>query len=282
MVGGMHAIRSAAAAGAGSRVLAEIDEANLDEILASLRKSFATATTTNENDGSTGNVPPAARTGLKSFPLGKLNDLANRHFRATQSAPLAVTGRHRELLYVLIATLIASPYEKALAIVDFEGRFDPMRLLATAPIECESSTSPTNSDRRPRPGVQRADLHHVHILRPARESFRNMADCLTSIEDYMLYGSHRSRCREWWGTVVIGGGLNPAGDVPAALSSQIAVTAGWKGWLRVDRPEVASFWGRSAEEAVAERDKRQAAVEGAGWMATSPWGSFVICKRDGS
>ncbi|GAB1319742.1 DNA recombination and repair protein Rad51-like C-terminal domain-containing protein [Madurella fahalii] len=281
MVGGMHAIGSAATASVGSRVLAEIDEANLDEILASLRKSFAAATTTNENDSSTGNAPPAS-TGPKNFPLGILNDLVNRHFRATQSAPLAVTGRHRELLYVLIATLIAPPYEKALAIVDFEGRFDPVRLLATAPIECESSMSPTTTDRRSRLGIQRADLHHVHIVRPARGSFRHMAECLTSIENYMLYGSHRSRSREWWGTLVIGGGANPAGDVPAVLSSQIAVTAGRKGWLRVDRPEVASFWSMGAEDAVTERDRRQAAVEGAGWMATSPWGSFAICKREGN
>lgn len=94
----------------------------------------------------------------------------------------------------------------------------------------------------------------------------------------MLYGSHQSRSREWWGTIVIGGGLNPAGSV--AASAQVAVTADWKGWLRVDRAEVSSFWDMSAEEALAERDKRQAAVEAAGWVATSPWGGFTICKGE--
>lgn len=177
-----------------------------------------------------------------------------------------------------MASLIASPHEKTVAIVDFEGRFDPMRLLVTAPIMKEAHTNPTSPSTR----IERADLDHVHILRPSRGSVRHVADCLAAVEEYMLYGTHRSRSREWWGTVVIGGGLNPAGSVPAAMASQIAVTAGWRGWLRVDRPEVATFWGMSAEEALAERDKRQAAVEGAGWIASSPWGSFAICETEGS
>jgi hypothetical protein len=64
------------------------------------------------------------------------------------------------------------------------------------------------------------------------------------------------------------------------MSSTIAVTAGWRGWLRVDRAEVPGFWGISVEEALAERDKRQAMVEDAGWTASSPWGGFAICKTE--
>lgn len=182
------------------------------------------------------------------------------------------------MLYVLIATLIAAPHDKAVAIVDFEGRFDPVRLLAARPFEEAAATSTTSppAESKPRAAVQRADLDHVHILRPARGSITHIADCVASIEKYMLYGSHRSRGREWWGTVVIGGGLNPAGSASAAASAQVAVTADWKGWLRVDRAEVPTLWDMSVQEALADREKRQAAVEGAGWVASSPWGSLAI------
>jgi hypothetical protein len=242
------------------------------QVLASLRTSFAT--TTDENDSNTSNAR------LPNFPIAPLKDLVTRHFRATQSAPLALTGRHRELLYVLVATLISRPHDKTVAIVDFEGRFDPLRLLSTRPAEEDTSTTPTTAPSIPRSPVQRTDLDHVHILRPARESATHIADCVAAMEEYMLYGSHRSRGREWWGAIVIGGGLNPAGSASAAASAQVAVTAGWKGWLRVGRAEVPTFWDMSAEEALADREKRQAAVEEAGWVASSPWGGFVICRRE--
>ncbi|KAK4240063.1 hypothetical protein C8A03DRAFT_31810 [Achaetomium macrosporum] len=274
----MQTVRNAAAASVGSRVLGEIEEATLDEVLASVRTSFAGATNNANDDSNTGHGPPASSQ-LKKFPIEPLNDLVNRHFRATQSAPLAVTGRHRELLYVLVATLISAPHNKAVAIVDFTGRFEPLRLLATNPLN-GATTTPESPDAAPRPTVQRADLDHVHIIRARRCSPSNVAKCVASIEEYMLYGNHFSHDRDWWGTVVIGGGLNPAGSVSAAASAQVAVTADWKGWLRVDRAEVPTFWDMSAEEALADREKRQAAVEDAGWVATSPWGSFSICRRE--
>jgi hypothetical protein len=242
------------------------------QVLASLRTSFA-ATINDTSDTNTGNAR------LPIFPIGPLNDLVNRHFRATQSAPLALTGRHRELLYVLVATLIRPPHDKAVAIVDFEGRFDPLRLLATRPAQEEDTF--TTAPLKTRPTVQRADLDHVHILRPARGSDTHIAACVASMEEYMFYGSHRSRGREWWGTIVIGGGLNPRGSASAAASPQVAVTAAWKGWLRVHRAEVPTFGDMSAEEALADREKRQAAVEEAGWVASSPWGGFLICRREG-
>lgn len=239
-------------------------------MLASLRTNFANATTnTNADDGNTDHAP-ATLTRPKVFPIAPLNDLVNRHFRATQSAPLAITGRHRELLYALVATLITPPHDKAVAIVDFEGRFDPLRLLATSPITADAS---------PGPPLQRADLDHVHILRPARGSAAHMAECVVSAEGYMLYGAHSSRGREWWGTVVIGGGLHPAGRAGVA-STQVAVTADWKGWLRVDRAEVpAFFWEVGVQKALADRERRRAAVEDAGWVASSPWGGFTFGRR---
>ncbi|KAK4040155.1 hypothetical protein C8A01DRAFT_46473 [Parachaetomium inaequale] len=274
----MQTIRSVAAASVGARVLGEIEETTLDEVLASLRAGFQT-TSDNANESNSGTLP-APSTRRPTFPIGPLNDLVHRHFRATQSAPLALTGRYRELLYVLVAALIAAPHQKAVAVVDFEGRFDPLRLLAT-PVEETAATAPTAAGLKSRATVQRADLDHVHILRPARGSSTHIADCVASIEAYMLYASHRSRGREWWGTVVIGGGLNPAGSAPAAASAQVAVTADWKGWLRVDRAEVPAFWDTSAEEALADREERQAAVEDAGWIASSPWGGFSIGRRYG-
>ncbi|KAK3305155.1 uncharacterized protein B0T15DRAFT_189956 [Chaetomium strumarium] len=275
----MQTVRSATAASLGSRVLGEIEETTLDEVLASARTSFA-ASTNNDNDDSNAGPAPTTSIQLKVFPIDVLNELVNRHFRATQSAPLAVTGRHRELLYVLVATLISAPHNKAVAIVDFTGRFEPLRLLATNPLG-NANTSHETGDAAPRrPTVQRADLEHVHIIRARRCGASDAARCVASIKEYMLYGNHRSHDREWWGTVVIGGGLNPAGGVSAAAAAQVAVTADWKGWLRVDRAEVPTFWDMSAEEALADREKRQAAVEDAGWVATSPWGNFTIGRRE--
>ncbi|KAH6842254.1 hypothetical protein B0I37DRAFT_356358 [Chaetomium sp. MPI-CAGE-AT-0009] len=271
-------MRSATAASVGARVLGEIEETTLDEVLASLRSSLLQATDDNTNDSNAGNIPTSiARPPI--FPIDPLNDLVSRHFRATKSAPLALAGRPHELLYVLVATLIAPPHEKAVAIVDFEGRFDPLRLLAT-PIEGAPATDSVTLEPKPRATLQRPDLDHVHVLRAARGNLTHIAGCVGSIEEHMLYGSHRSRGREWWGTIVIGGGLNPSGSASAAASAQVAVTADWKGWLRVDRAEVPAFWDMSAEEALVDREKRQAAVEEAGWLATSPWGGFSICRRD--
>ncbi|KAL2149045.1 hypothetical protein VTH82DRAFT_1731 [Thermothelomyces myriococcoides] len=275
-------MRNATAASEGSRVLREIEETTLDELLASLHAALQTQTTNeNASDRNTQNLP-LATTRPPTFPIRSLNDIVNRHFRATQSATLALTGRHRELLYVLVATLISAPHEKAVAIVDFEGRFDPLRLLATPVVQDTATAGPASARSKsvPTAAVRRADLDHVHVLRPARGSFSRIADCIKSIEKYMLYGSHRSGSREWWGTVVIGSGLNPAGVASTAASAQVAVTADRRGWLRIDRAEVPTFRDTSAEEALNDREKRQAAVEDAGWLATSPWGGFSIGGRE--
>ncbi|KAK3317011.1 hypothetical protein B0H66DRAFT_520197 [Apodospora peruviana] len=279
----MHA--AAAASSVGARMLSEVEETSLDEILTSLRTNLTNGNN-NHNDSpdrvaaSTSAPPP------RTFPISRLNELVRRHFRATQSAPLAITGRHHELLYVLVATLIAPPFEKAVSIVDFDGRFDALRLLATAPYgdEIGVATAAHSEEEQGRIQavemsssnriVRRSDLDHVYILCPARGDLTHIADCIASMEEYMVYGSHRSRAREWWGTMVIGGGLNPAGG---ASAGHVAVTAGWRGWLRVDRAEVPAFSsGMSVEEALADREKRQAAVDDAGWVASCPWGWFTF------
>lgn len=240
------------------------------KVLTSFRAHFATATSNTIDDPAIDNAPtPGTRP--RDFGIGRLNDLITQYSRGPSSAPLAVTGRYRELLYVLVATLITPPHDKTVSIVDFEGRFDPLRLLSTVPY----SEGTTNTARHVRP----ANLDHVHILRPPRGSTATTADCVASMEKHMLYGTHRSRAREWWGTVVIGGagggGSNSVGGTMSA--PHVAVTAGRKGWLRVDRAVVPTFrCDVSAEEALADREKRQAAVEEAGWSMTSPRGGFVM------
>ena len=334
------------------------------QVLASLRSGLAAAAAAaaadtnadhnNNNDdddnNNTGNAPPAdtRRQQRPIFPIGRLDELVSRHARATQANPaaaasaaaavLAVTGRHRELVYALVATLIAAPHEKAVAVVDLEGRFDPLRLLATAPVSAASAPTTSRSTTGTGGGgggggcstpaaVRPADLDHVHLLRPpppppppaaaaaacgvgssssgsSDYSSTHVAEYVGRMEEYMLYGAHRSRDREWWGTVVViggggggGGGLvNAAGgggsssnsafsasslsSSSSSSSGQVAVTAGWRGWLRVDRAEVPRFWGMSAEEALAAREERQAAVEAAGWVASSPWGDLSIGGRE--
>lgn len=233
----------------------------------------------------------------RHFPIPFLNELVQRHFRATGSATLSITGRYHELVYLLVATLIAPPNYKTVAIIDFEGRFDVLRLLVTR-LFCSSTSEST--DVRP---LEPSDLDHVHILRPPRRSNTPGAlnTYLSVLEEYMLYAPHKSRKREWWGTIVIGSntttsssststtaGNNPAG--PTHAQAQVAVMAGWQGWLRVDRAEVSTvtgagawtFWNKSAEEARSERHERQVAVEEGGWVASSAWGTFVFGSGAGS
>ncbi|KAM7205400.1 hypothetical protein V8F20_003169 [Naviculisporaceae sp. PSN 640] len=292
----MQSLQTGVASSLGSRMLAEIEDTSLDQILTSLRNNLATARTkhgdsNNNNNYDNGNKNATAidsaplSTALKIFPINQLNHLVKRHFRATQSAPLTITGRYNELLYLLVATLIAAPHEKAVAIIDFEGRFDPLRVLATVPFKDELQTKLSPVSGRHNTSitqhfVRKADLDHVHIMRPPSGDAAHTAQWVASVEEYMLYGDHPSRTREWWGTIVIGGGNNPAGNPSAAASAQLAVTAGWKGWLRVDRaqPDTASGFplGTSLEEALNARENRQRLVENTGWAATCPWGRFTF------
>ncbi|KAI8952606.1 hypothetical protein F4801DRAFT_540666 [Xylaria longipes] len=163
---------------------------------------------------------------------------------------MSVSGRYLPFLYHLISTLISSPHSYTIVIIDTEGKFDATRLISNKP-----------DDKANYPAAP-ADLAHVHIYRPGRGAERVKA-VLGTVDEFMLYGDHDSRGREWWGTVVIGG----AGG---------HVNAGWKGWLRVDRGGVPGFQvGISVEEALRDRDRRQAAVDKAGWTAASRWGAYV-------
>jgi hypothetical protein len=173
----------------------------------------------------------------------------------------------------LVSTLIADPHRYAIVIIDSEYRFDVTRLVSPSSHVDESE----NVNDKSLPATL-ADLGHVYVYRPARSSLRPRSGALSdeppqdqtqisiaAAEHHMLYGAHASRGRAWWGTVVIGGS---GGDV----------NAGWKGWMDVQRREIAPFGvGVSAEEALAERDRRNEFVQQRGWEGRSrvgvyPWG----------
>ncbi|EGO55930.1 hypothetical protein NEUTE1DRAFT_148323 [Neurospora tetrasperma FGSC 2508] len=307
--------RAAVASVVGARMLNEIEEGSLEELLTSLRTNFTTLANSDFNDHAATHedtdtdhnssqklvIAPTTTSNKpepRHFPIPFLNELIQRHFRATSTATLSISGRHHELLYLLVATLIAPPHRKTVAILDFDGRFDPLRLLATTTPFCSTSTgTSTPSTHRLDP----SDLDHVHILRPPPPRRATNAPVpplhtyLVGMEEYMLYAPHKSREREWWGTIVIGGSTGntttasttSSNNHPAA--AQVAVTAGRQGWLRVDRAEVTTtgagaswtFWNKSAEEARAEREERDRAVEEGGWVASSAWGTFVFGSGSG-
>ncbi|KAI0407747.1 hypothetical protein F4802DRAFT_525740 [Xylaria palmicola] len=223
----------------GARLLGEAEEESLEELLDSLRASFA------------GNP---SRHRSADVPMAELSALISRYQRATQSAPpplVSVSGRYLPFLYHLVSTLVAPPHGYAVVVVDAEGAFDATRLVGT------SASAPAAP----------ADLAHVHVYRPAApRGPEQVRAALDAAAHFMLYGSHASRGRAWWGAVVVGGGGG-------------LVNTGWRGWLRVDREEVSGFAaGVSVEEALAQRDGRQAAVDAAGWAASPGWGSSYVWK----
>lgn len=241
-------------------------------------------------------MPTPSVAKVKTYPVQDLDHLATRHYRATQSAPLSLSGRQLPLIYKLVATLIAAPHSKAVVIVDIDARFDITSVLQCAPYSTSAQTAHPQSTRVPAqqrnvdqkfPGlhtdratlphgrrVTLEDLKHVHVYRTARGSPSHIRDVLTSAEHYMIYSRHASALREWWGSIVIGGGS------PTTLGSAHAdVTTGWKGWLRVDREEVRGFpAGMSLEEALSERDQRQRAANAVGYRASCVWGAFTFDK----
>jgi hypothetical protein len=136
------------------------------------------------------------------------------------------------LLYHLINHMITT-LNGTIALIDLDGRFSPSHL------DC--------------------DLQHIHVFRPTRS---NAKATLDGAEEYMLWGDHGSKGREWVGTLVNGG---VGGDI----------MVDWKGWLRVEREEVGAFSvGVGIEEVVGERGTRQEIVESKGWKGVSELGSY--------
>ncbi|KAK0386706.1 hypothetical protein NLU13_6540 [Sarocladium strictum] len=222
----------------GNRVLGEVEEVSLEELLAELRHSVQQAT----------GVSP---TRYKQTHIPALDTIQARHLQSTKSPTLSISGRHLPLLYHLFSHLLSPPHNYTILLIDLDGRFDATRL----------SCQPTC-------------LRHLYVQRPARSavsaSHEKLRGVIADAEEFMLHGegSSQSRGREWWGTVVIGAAEGLSSDV---------VAAGWKGWLKVERETVAGFaMGMGVREARARREERQKVVDGVGWSVESAWGGFVF------
>ncbi|KAI1408362.1 hypothetical protein F5Y13DRAFT_194443 [Hypoxylon sp. FL1857] len=240
----------------GAKMLGEVEEGSLEELLDSLQANLT---------GGPSGIRP-------EIPIPALANIATRYHKATQSAPppvLSVSGRYLPLLYHLISTLIAGPHNYTVVVIDAESRFDVTRLVSSPSLGSSEKSSSSSSSSYP---AQLPDLRHVHVYRPARGQDQIRA-AVAAAGEWMLYGAHGSRGREWWGTVVIGGG---SGTGSSGISVKGDVNAGWKGWLKVEHEEVSGFpAGVSVEEALRDRDKRQEVVEAAGWVAGSRVGGYV-------
>ncbi|KAF5004346.1 hypothetical protein FDECE_9150 [Fusarium decemcellulare] len=231
---------------AGGRLLGEVEETSLEELLRRVRSTLTLDPNLLGNRAQTQTQTHSQATKLTHMQA--LDEIAARHFQGTKAAGISISGRHLPLLYKLISTLVTPPHLYAVLVIDIEGRFDATRL----------TCSPSHT-------------RHIYIHRPARSSPEQLRALVAEAEDVLLYGpvAQASAAREWWGTIVVGG--LGAGDV----------AAGWKGWLRVDREHVRGFTpGISAEEALEQRGKRQDVVEAAGWAVTSQWGGFTFKEQE--
>lgn len=277
-------------------------------ISTSLDEPASTAATYAARSSSHPALPAPFLSKVASYPIQLLDTLVTRHFRATQSAPLTLSGTHLPLIYKLVATLIASPQNKTVVVIDIDAKFDITRVVQCAPyppssaadqtapapkspgsastgglVQQQKPASPdqgTNRDQLSagsRPQVAVDDLRHIHVYRPARGSSTYIREVVASAEHFIVYSKHASVAREWWGTIVIGGG-----SLPALGPGRVDVTTGWKGWLRVNRDDVRGFpLGMSAEEALVDRDQRQRTADAAGYTATCAWGSFDFREAGG-
>ncbi|KAK7747611.1 hypothetical protein SLS62_009022 [Diatrype stigma] len=297
----------------GAGLLAEVEEESLEMLLASLQQqqqqqqqqaNLSTSETVTDDHSSSAHAGNSSSNStihpkLLALPPG-LRDLVVRHQKATTTASsstaqqqqhqqtpvLSITGRYLPLLYHLVSTLIAAPHLYAVVVIDPEWRFDVTRLLLSSSPSSPTITTTTNPSYPATP----SDLRHVHILRPPRTATTTtegdsrgggLRAALAAAREWMLYAPaprHPSRDREWWGTVVVGGGDVGLGPGPGPGGGEMLVTSGWKGWLRVDREEVAGFaeaGSCSVEEALAQRGRRGEAVERARWVAACRWGGYA-------
>ncbi len=242
----------------------------------------------------TGIVPVPAINKLQSYPIATLNELVARHFRATGSTNLAVHGSYLPFLYVLISTLILPPHNKAVVVIDMDHQFDPIGPLGCSPVselDGDLVENPTDAASVPSLSshssarVRSQNLQHIHLYQPPRDA--RLADVMAQAERHMLYGSHASKSREWWGTMIIRERLSHADDSTAlgstgarsALLSRPVIHAGWKGWLRIGKEPVPAYRPDrqpTLEEHDAELARRNEILEENGWLANSEWGGFIF------
>ncbi|KAG4429326.1 hypothetical protein IFR05_015183, partial [Cadophora sp. M221] len=210
----------------GARFLREIaaEEGSLEDLLTSLRQTL---------------TPSPPRTGIPA-----LDTLCSQHSNSNNNKKLSITGRTLPLLHKILIHLISPTYlNGTIALLDLTGRFSPSHLLSSS---TSTSTSTSASTSTPSPSLTKADLIHIHVFTPTKATLQATLD---SVEEYMLYGEHKSHAREWLGTIVNGG---VGGDI----------NLGWRGWLRVEREVTGPFGeGVGVEEVWGERERRGEVVD---------------------
>lgn len=233
-------------------------------------------------DPATWSRPPRYKIKLppRVFPISILNALVVRHYRATQRVPLGIRGRYWPLLYLLLATLITPPNNKCVLIVDCEGDFEVSKILESTPVSMEPlppHMQPKNMEReqkrRVHPpyhrGVLPSDLAHVYVIRPADRREGPLCRAILQAKQYMMYGPHRSRDREFWGTVVIGA------DDPGAEVDVVCGTM--KCWLKVERqyvPNLARRGVRSYQGGLKKKGEHDTERAFTPLTARCVWGRF--------
>ncbi|KAK2067243.1 hypothetical protein P8C59_000999 [Phyllachora maydis] len=234
-------MEAAGASRVGARLLREVEEASLDEILTTVRTTLTgarpTATTPTTADSLLNRHQPLQHhLPPPPYPLPALDALARQHFLATSSAPLALRGRPLPLLYALVAAIVAPPLAQAVLVIDVDWRFDATRLL-------EQAALLHDHDHGGGAGSAEEALRHVHVVRPARGSplRTHVAAVVAEARAHMVYGEHGSRARGFWGTVVVGGERDPGTGGGRGDGAAVEVTAGWRGWCTVEREPVAGF-----------------------------------------
>jgi hypothetical protein len=134
--------------------------------------------------------------------------------------------------------VVSPPVSKTVVVIDAQGGFDITQL------SC---------------GIE--DLKHVHLYKPSTSHVR---EAISQVEDYLWSGEHGSMSRTLAAVIVCGA---DGGDI----------TVGWRGWLHAESgvDEIGRFrTSLSAEEAMGERDQRQAAIDSKQLKATSDWEEY--------
>ncbi|KAJ9422185.1 hypothetical protein QL093DRAFT_2306670 [Fusarium oxysporum] len=168
----------------GSRILGEVVEMSLEDVLRNLRSSLPPDPNRLSSRDQVQHQPQILPTKLTH--ISELDEITAAHFHVTKSAGLGISGRHLPLLYRLISNLITPPHLYAILVIDIEGRFDTTRL------------------------TSRSDPDNTRAL-------------VAEAEGILLYGSaaKASAGREWWGTIVVGG--VGAGDITTGWKGWLRV-----------------------------------------------------------
>ncbi|EFX03080.1 cytochrome c oxidase family protein [Grosmannia clavigera kw1407] len=265
---------AASAAAVGRRILAEIEETSLEELLHQIRTRTSIYSDLPSPSLDVGAGAPSAAaaaaattTTTPSIPIPALQRLVTAHFRATRSPGLDIGGPHPlPLLYLLVAAIVAAPRRQAVIVVDLEARFDVAALLGMrARIVDVGTDAETDTETPVESGspVASDDLRHVHVFRvDPRLSPSAASDAIAAAQQRVLYGPQRLRDRSCWGTLIVGSaGL--AGTTSS--SGSVSARTGLYGWLRIDAALAAlpSPLTRPPSASIT-------------WIASSPWGSFAF------